>query len=128
MLHPTYQSPSCAGAASARFQRQAGKRAGAGGAGGKRLGGGGGSSGGGGGSGLASAPGACKVLVDSTSYLHTRWAADRILATVEKRPHTAPPKFIVVLSDPAERAVRHWRSITGVAMRRPAGLAPVNSV
>ena len=63
--------------------------------------------------------GGCTTLVDTSAYLHTRWAAPRIAAALKTR--NPPPKFVVVLGDPVDRAVRHWRSINA-ALTRPAGL------
>ena len=60
----------------------------------------------------------CSTLVDTTPYLHTRWAAERIAATLGSRMESL--RFIVVLSDPVDRAVRHWRSITSALARAPA--------
>ena len=71
---------------------------------------------------------ACQILVDTTAYLHSRWAAARIHATLERSSHAAaaathaPPKFVIVLSDPVDRAVRHWRSITAALARGGGGV------
>ena len=61
-------------------------------------------------------PGPCSMLVDTSAYLHTRWAASRIASALWHR--TPPARFIVVLGDPVDRAVRHWRSINA-ALARP---------
>ncbi|KAL1495658.1 hypothetical protein AB1Y20_016524 [Prymnesium parvum] len=58
---------------------------------------------------------ACATLVDTTPYLHTRWAAPRIHATLAAE--RASLRFLVVLRDPTERAVRHWRSLQASVLR-----------
>lgn len=50
--------------------------------------------------------GGCTTLLDSSPYLHSRWAAVRIRYTLGTKP-----LFVVVLSEPVERAARHWRSL-----------------
>jgi len=58
---------------------------------------------------------ACSVFVDTTSYLHSRWAPHRIHATI---PGEKQLRFVAVLRDPIERVVLHWRSLNA-ALSRP---------
>ena len=83
-----------------------------GGGGGFGGGGGGGSFGGGGG-------GGCATLVDTSTYLHARWAPERIASSLASRKDAL--RFVVVLSDPVDRAVRHWRTIVAALARAPGG-------
>jgi hypothetical protein len=57
----------------------------------------------------------CSRVVDTTPYLHTRWAALRIGAALAP---AASVRLVVVLRDPAERATRDWRAMRMAASRR----------
>jgi len=61
---------------------------------------------------------ACSLLVDTSTYLHSRWAPLRIHSVLQADDN-ARLRFIVVLRDPVERAVRHWRSLQANAARPP---------
>ena len=59
----------------------------------------------------------CSLFVDTSNYLHSRWAPLRVHSIL--RVDRARFRFIVVLRDPTERAVRHWRSLQASAVRAP---------
>lgn len=59
----------------------------------------------------------CAHLVDTTAYLHTRWAAARIRSAL---PPAEQLRFVAVLRDPAELALRHWRALRGAVAARLA--------
>jgi len=58
---------------------------------------------------------ACSLLVDTTSYLHSRWAPLRIHSVLQEERSSL--RFLVVLRDPVERAFRHWRLLLANAAR-----------
>jgi len=64
-----------------------------------------------------SIPSACSLLVDTSAYLHSRWAPLRIHSVL--RGERESLRFIVVLRDPVERAVLHWRSLHASALHAP---------
>ena len=75
----------------------------------------------------------CATFVDTTSYLPSRWAPARLRASLWARRNEL--RFVVVLRNPTERAVRHWRSLTyfvahglGVHGGRQAGKAAGKAV
>ena len=57
----------------------------------------------------------CSTLLDSSMYLHSRWAPLRIYDTLQQSREQL--RFIIVLRNPAERAMRHWRALQAVATR-----------
>ena len=59
--------------------------------------------------------GACSSYLDSSPYLHSRWAPLRIYSAL--RHEYKGLRFIVVLRDPIERAMRHWKSLQATSSR-----------
>lgn len=57
----------------------------------------------------------CSRMIDSTAYLHTRWAPVRMHAALSPLESL---RFVIVLRDPADRVTRHWRSIRMTTNRR----------
>jgi len=51
----------------------------------------------------------CSLLVDTSPYLHARWTPLRVHTAL--RQTRGRLKLVVVLRDPTERAVRHWRGL-----------------
>ena len=75
----------------------------------------------------------CATFVATPSYLPSRWAPARLRASLWARRNEL--RFGVVLRNPTERAVRHWRSLTyfvahglGVHGGRQAGKAAGKAV
>jgi hypothetical protein len=62
--------------------------------------------------GLNVAASPCARVVDTSPYLHTRWAPFRVSAALAP---AVGVRLVVVLHEPAERAMRHWQRM------RPAG-------
>ena len=54
----------------------------------------------------------CSLLVDTSPYLHARWSPLRVHTAL--RQTRSRLKLVVVLRDPTERAVRHWRGLNVV--------------
>ena len=54
----------------------------------------------------------CSLLVDTSPYLHARWTPLRVHTAL--RQTRSRLKLVVVLRDPTERAVRHWRGLNVV--------------
>ena len=60
----------------------------------------------------------CAGWVDTTAYLHSRWVPLRMHAAL--RQERTSLRFVVVLRNPSERAVLHWRSLNAAMARVPA--------